>query len=178
MIKSLVAFFNPKESYRTLQTYGIVYGPTAAEVTVDQQIVHSGPLESGLLFKFITNVKVHGAVKVKIKLFYGKFTITHIRARYPALINNKYYGFVDFPQPISQPIIGHIIPLTVDKSLIYEHFMYNGPKQWLINSDSDEQVIVVDDYYCAAKNGIIRTDWQYYHKTIDIEELDNISLNR
>lgn len=178
MIKSLISFFRIKESYRTLQTYGTVHGPTAAEITVGRQIVHSGPLVSGLLFKFITNVKVHGPVNVKIELFYGKFTITHVRARYPALINNKYYGFVDFPQPISQPIIDCVLPLTVNKSLIYKHFMYNGPKQWLVNSDSDERVIVIDDYYYAAKNGIIRTDWQYYYKPINIEELDNISLNR
>ena len=177
MLNQLISFFKPKESYRTLLMFGSVNDSAAAEITVNGTIIHSGPLASGLLFKFVTNVKVHGTVDVNIKLIYGSFTINNIRARYPALINNSYRGYIDFPQPISQPIINHVFPLVVSDTISYKHFMYNGPKQWLTNSKSNQRVVVIEDYYTAAKTGIIKTDWQYYHKTINIDELDNINLH-
>lgn len=177
MIKRLLSILKPQESYRTLQMFGSVNNDAAAVITVDGNIVHSGPLKSGLLFEFITNVKVHGSAKVNISLTYGSFTITNIRARYPALINNSYSGFVDFPQPISQPIIGYTLPIVVNTDLTYNHFMYNGPKQWLTDSTTNQRVVVIEDYYTAAKTGIIKTDWQYRHKSINIDKLDDIDLH-
>jgi len=167
-------FRKKKEIYRTLQMNGSINGETAAEITVDGKVVKSGPLHSGLLFEFITNVQLHGSVEIKIKLYHGGFTITDIRSQYPALINGNVSGFVNFPQPIRQPIAGLTLPLSVTEDLSYQHFMYNGPTQWLIEDHSDQKVIMIDDYYQAAKSGVIRTDWQYKHRTVDIEDLDNI----
>jgi len=167
-------FKEKKKRYRTLEVYGSINGPTAAEITVDRKVVKSGPLRSELLFEFITDVRFHGSVEIKVKLYYGSFTITKVRAQYPALINDKYHGFVNFPQPIEQPIIGQTLPLHIDKDFSYRHFMYNGPKQWLIEDHLDRKVITIDDYYQAAKSGEIRTDWQYRHRKIDIDDLNNI----
>ena len=157
-------------AYRTLHTYGVIKEDTAAIIRVDNQLVHNGPLNNGLLFEFITDVTLHGKVIVSIEILYGSVTITHNRATYPALVKGV-VGFVNIPQPIVQTNL----PLVVSDNATYEHYMFNGPNQWIINSISTERLVVVDNFYSSVMSGFIRPDWQYNHIPVDLENLNDIS---
>jgi hypothetical protein len=152
-------FKKRKQAYRTLQIYGDILDEPAGTVAVNNQIVHSGPFKSNLLFEFITNVKVNNTVKIDIEIISGSIIINKIRARYPALINGQYKGFVDIPQPINQPLVGIELPLTIKSNTTYRHYMVNGPMQWLTESKTNKKVVVIDDFNHAIATGIIRPDW-------------------
>jgi hypothetical protein len=157
-------------AYRTLHTFGTVSGTTAATVRVNNQIVHQGSVESGLLFEFITDVTLHGNVLVSIDIDYGELTLTHNRVTYPALIRGK-QGHVNMPQPIVQPNW----PLVVSKHVTYKHYMINGPTQWLVDSDTDTNLVVVDDFYQACIINLIFGDFQYDAYLVDINKFPDIS---
>jgi hypothetical protein len=161
---------NVNMSLRTIHTFGTTNGNTAATIKVNDQIVHSGPLESGMLFEFVTSVTLHGSVVVSIDMLYGSLTITHNRATYPALINEQ-VGFVNMPQPIVQPNL----PLTVTDSAKYNHYIFNGPNRWLIKVDSPTRFVVIDDFYNAFTTSFIKEDFQYAPHIVDVNKLNDIS---
>jgi hypothetical protein len=153
-------------AFRTIHTWGTVAGDTAAVVKVGKTIIHAGPLCSGLLFEFITDVTLHGKVSVTIEVLYGTLMITHNRVTYPALIKGI-HGFVNMPQPINQPNL----PLTVDSVVTYDHYMFNGPAQWIVDTDVANRVVVVDDFFNAVSTDFIIPDWQYNQKPFDVSTI-------
>jgi hypothetical protein len=157
-------------AYRTLHTFGTVSGNTAAIIRVNDQIVHNGPLESGVLFNFTTAVSLHGKVAISIEIIYGALTLTHNRVTYPALIKGE-KGFVNMPQPIIQPDL----PLRVTDSLTYNHYMFNGPAQWIVDVDTTNRIVVIDDFYHACNTGFIIADFQYDAYDVDIDKISDIS---
>ena len=156
---------------RTLQTYGTSTTDAIADITVDDILVHSGPLTSSKLFEFTTDVSKHGKVSVCIKMLQGSITVTHNRVTYPALINDV-VGHVDMPQPIEQPNL----PFTVTSKLTYNHYMFNGPKQWIISTNNTENIVIVENFYSAVMSGFIKPDWQYQYYHVDMENLSHVSL--
>jgi hypothetical protein len=157
-------------AFRTLHTFGTVNGNTAAIIKVDDNLVHAGPLTSGLLFEFITDVTLHGNAVISIEILYGSLLITHNRVTYPALIRGT-KGYVNMPQPIIQPNL----PLLVENIIIYDHYMFNGPNQWIIDTDTDNQVVVLHDFYNAVSTKFIIPDWQYDAYPVKLDSLDDIS---
>lgn len=158
-------------AFRTIHTWGTVIGNTAAIIKVQGNVIHAGPLYSGLLFEFITDVKLHGKVSVSIELLYGAVSITHNRVTYPALIKGI-KGFVNMPQPINQPNL----PLDVTNSVTYNHYMFNGPIQWIIDPDVENRVMVIDDFHNAVSTGFITPDWQYDSKPFDASRITESSI--
>ena len=156
---------------RTLHVYGTASIDAEAVVTVDNNIVHQGNVVGPILFTFTTSVTKHGSVSICIKMLNGSLTVTHNRAVYPARINGE-HGTVDMPQPIIQPNL----PFVVDNELTYNHYMFNGPKQWIISVVDNSKEIVVDDFYQAVVSGFMRPDWQYDYCPVDIENLTYVSL--
>jgi hypothetical protein len=167
---NLTASANTNLAYRTLHVCGICGNDTEAIVTVDNQIVHQGSMTNGVLFRFKTCVTLHGRVVISITIVKGWLTVTHNRVVYPALIN-KVRGHVDMPQPIVQPNL----PFTVTDQIIYDHYMFNGPFQWLIPSGNGTQV-TISDFYQSVITGFMSPDWQYDHRRVDLNDLSHISL--
>ena len=162
--------------FRTLHVHGTVNGTTAATIKVDDKVVYSGPITNGILFNFVTNVKLHGKVKVGIKIWRGELTISNIRVTYPAVINGIRQGLINMPQPISEPLANInkqkiMLPLTVNTEIEYYHYMFNGPKQWLILVDQLESLIVIDNFIKMIESGKLHTDWQYRNKSTNINKL-------
>lgn len=156
---------------RTLHTHGTFTSDAIADITVDDKVVHSGPIIGTRLFNFTTDVSKHGKVRVHIKMQQGSITVTHNRVTYPALINGV-TGFVDMPQPIKQPNL----PFTVTNELTYDHYMFNGPKQWIISTDNSEDIVVIEDFYDAIVSRFIQPNWQYDYHPVNIENLSHVSL--
>ena len=159
---------------RTLYTYGEINSSTSANITVDGKLVHTGILNSGILFSFKTDVSKHGKVVVSIKLSYGSITITNVRVTYPAKINNN-FGLVNMPQPIDQPLQPLLMPFTIDNDITYNHYMFNGPEQWIIDGDLKENIIFIDNFYDSVKFKKIKPDWQYNNIPVELDKINNIS---
>ncbi len=155
-------------AYRTLQTHGVLNSDEAAAlITVDNQIIHTGPLpKQNSLFQFITDVKFHGKVHVKIEMIYGSMTITHVRAVYSATINRS-PGFVSFIQPIKQPLYPLVMPLTINHALEYDHYMINGPEEWIVDQDVDQQYLEIDNVLKWQDLELIRANWNYRAQSFD-----------
>ena len=156
---------------RTLYTYGTLTSDAIADITVDGKLVHSGPINGTKLFEFTTDVSKHGKVSIHIKIQRGSITVTHTRVTYPAMINGT-VGFVNMPQPIKQPNL----PLTVIDEITYDHYMFNGPKQWIISTSVKDNTVVIENFYNAVASGYIKPDWQYDYCPVDIENLSFVSL--
>ena len=156
---------------RTLDTYGKINSPTSANITVDDKLVHTGILTNGILFSFKTDVSKHGKVIISIELLYGSITITNIRVTYPS--NNN--GLINMPQPIDQPLQPLLLPLTIDNDITYNHYMFNGPKQWIIDEGIKENLIIIDNFYDSVKFKKIRPDWQYNNIPVDLNKINDIS---
>jgi hypothetical protein len=146
---------------RTLYVHGSATQDAVADITVDDMLVHQGSITSGVLFNFSTDVTKHGSVKVNIKMLQGSITITHNRVTYPAT-----NGYVNMPQPIIQPNL----PNTITDETTYDHYMFNGPTQWII--DETDSTVVVDDFYSAVVRQFMVPDWQYNNYPVDINNLD------
>ena len=142
-----------------------------ADITVDGKLVHSGPISGTRLFEFTTDVSKHGKVTIHIKMQQGSITVTHNRVTYPALVNRT-SGFVNMPQPIKQPNL----PFTVTNEISYDHYMFNGPKQWIISTNVTDNTVVIENFYNAVSTGFIKPDWQYDYYPVDIENLSYVSL--
>jgi hypothetical protein len=156
---------------RTFYAHGTSTNDVIADITVDGKLVHSGPINGSSLFKFTTSVWKHGKVGIQIKMQQGSITVTHNRVTYPALINGK-IGFVNMPQPITQPNL----PFTVTDEITYDHYMFNGPMQWIISTDTSEDIVVIENFYSAIVSGFIEPDWQYDCCPVDVENLSYVSL--
>jgi len=156
---------------RTLYVHGTFTSDANADITVEGKLVHSGPVHGTRLFEFTTDVSKHGKVSIHIKMQQGSITVTHNRVTYPALIN-RVAGFINMPQPIKQPNL----PFTVTDELIYDHYMFNGPKQWIISTYTTDNIVVIENFYSSITSGFIRPDWQYDYYPVDIENLNYVSL--
>jgi hypothetical protein len=53
--------------------------------------------------------------------------------------------------------------------------MFNGPNQWIIDTDTDNQVVVLHDFYNAVSTKFIIPDWQYDAYPVKLDSLDDIS---
>ena len=160
---------------RTLHTHGTVDTAEAAGVVmVDDVVVHAGKFTNGILFNFITECSKHGKVHVTIDMLYGAITITNVRVTYPAQVNGS-AGFIDIPQPIDQPFQPNLLPLSIGTYLEYDHYMFNGPAQWIVNWPSTTQTVVLDyinDHMVSGKLGL---DWQYQHIPVDQDTVNDIT---
>jgi hypothetical protein len=152
---------------RTLHTFGTAKPNTFADIYVDKKLCYSGLAQTGLLFSFTTDVKKHGFVSITIDVKQGSITLGYNRVTYPALIKGK-PGFINMPQPIVQPTL----ETEITESFTYEHYMFNGPTQWIIDSPTNnDETQVVDNFYKAAATGFISPDWQYKNEPVDINNL-------
>ena len=165
---------------RTLYMHGTTHNSEAAAIIkLDNNLIHSGPILDGILFSFITDVTKHGKVSISIEMLYGKITITDIRVTYPALINQR-YGYINMPQPISQPLTDNDcksiqLPLEISNNQTYNHYMFNGPKQWIVNHNTDTRLVIIDRMSDAIISGTISPNWGYDCISVDTNRLDDLS---
>ena len=156
-------------SYRTFHTYGTVHGHTALIVSVNDQVVKKGELQElqcGLLFEFSTHVSLHGSVVVCIEIIHGSITISHSRVTYPAEVQGQ-LKLVNMPQPIHQSVF----PLHVNASVTYNHYMFNGPNRFVVNSEQlVDCVLVIHDFLQAIEHGIIKEKYDY--DAVKVVDLD------
>jgi len=157
---------------RTLHTFGEVEPNTIADVYVDGKLCHTGLVSDGVIFNFTTDVQKHGSVSITINVLQGSIVLTHNRVTYPAIVKGK-AGYVNMPQPIVQPNLGIIITGTVT----YNHYMFNGPTQWIVeNPNSNDATQVTDDFYEAVARRWMIPDWQYDNHPVDIDNLSYKNL--
>jgi hypothetical protein len=156
---------------RILDTYGKINSPSSANIKVDGKVVHNGILADGILFSFKTDVSKHGKVVVSIELLYGSITITNVRVTYPS--NNN--GLINMPQPIDQPLQPLLLPLTINNDITYNHYMFNGPEQWIIDESTTENITIINNFYDSVKSKKIKPDWQYNNISVDLNKINDIS---
>ena len=127
--------------YRTLAIHGHAFN-ASGRVFVDNLIVHNGPFDSGILYKFSTEVFKHGSADVYIDIDYGQLFIETIKVTYPAIINKTTAGYYTLSQPIAQPMVETEskqfikLPCRVGNQLHYKHLMFNGPQSWNLEIDN------------------------------------------
>ena len=159
-------------AYRAFQINGRA-DDSGGMVTVDGVVVHSGIFKDGILFEFVTSSTVHGKVDVKVSMAYGSIIIDSVDVTYPAVIGGM-TGFISFPQPISQPLQPHMLPLTIDGDIEYSHYAHNGPALWIVDG-GPQRYLHLESMLETIKSGSVKLDWQYKHKPIGRNNVDAIN---
>lgn len=164
--------------YRTLKIYGHSIS-AVGNVTVDEQLIHTGQFTSSLLFKFSTDIIKHGSVDTNIILNCGQLMLSYIEVTYPAIINNNTNGFYTIKQPIAQPLVDVenreflSMPLVIKDKLHYKHLMFNGPSFWQLEVDTKVPLyhgINVHDMFVNYRKAV----WEYEHQPFTPGSLEDI----
>lgn len=130
---------------RKFTVYGTVTPNTDIKVLVDSDICKDGIVDTEEIFSFYTSVDLHGKVDVTINVLSGSLVLTNTVVTYPAIINNT-VGFVNFDQPIKNPMLDsnlvelENISLAAGESIRYYHITLNGPDYWQVNVDTSVEV--------------------------------------
>ena len=174
----------------TTRKFDIIGESSSANATimVDNNIVFTGPISGSKLFTFTTDVTLHVKVKIEVKVHDGSIKIKKCLVTYPARINGLISGFVQFDQPIKNPMTtqfnGNTIALedvTVTDYFCYDHLMFNGPTVW--NIQTTNEVDMVPGITIKLKNTdatgstlvtSIVPDWGYEHRQIDVLSVEEI----
>lgn len=160
-------------SHRTFHMHGRA-DDAGGMVTVDGKVVHNGIFTDGVLFEFVTESTRHGKADVMISMTFGSIIIDKISVTYPAVIGGM-TGFVDFPQPIAQPLQPLMLPLTIDGDIEYSHYAHNGPMVWIVDA-KPQRYIYIESVHEAYTSGSMKPDWQYRFKKIGgVENIDDLS---
>lgn len=168
-----------------VRTFDIIGQATAdASVLVDNNTVFTGKINGTKLFTFTTDVRLHGKVKVEIKVRSGSIKIQKCLVTYPALINGVTTGGVQFDQPIKHPMVteynGNL--LTIEEAIItdyfcYDHLMFNGPTIWNIQTTNEIDMPLgsiiklknIKEFGTTLVTKIV-PDWGYEHKKEEINK--------
>ena len=113
---------------------------------------------------------------MKVSMTYGSLIIDSVNVTYPAVIGGM-TGFVNFPQPIAQPLQPHRFPLAIEGDFEYSHYMPNGPMVWIVDG-SPQRYIQIGNFQEAFKSGSLKLDWGYKHKRIGINDIDGYKRYR
>ena len=168
-------------NYRTLYTCGTSTQGTSATITANGVVVHAGPISGPNLFSFITSVTYNETVRVEI-LVNGSITIDSVRVTYPALINDTTYGFINFPQPIAEPIVidNEIkkFPIKIDSVVSYDHLMFNGPNYWNVTASKTELYNGIMLILPQEEIKITSALWGYDHIKVDLNDIKSHCLRQ